>query len=143
MPKTNMARFEVFIGTWNTTGNVFAIGEAERNDLVATDTYLWIPGRHFILHQVDARFGDTVSRSMEVMGYNSKRKRHFSRSYDDQGASEEFILELRGRRWAITGANVRFNGSFDAGRNRLAGLWEMKIPTGRWRPWIDLLLERA
>jgi hypothetical protein len=142
IPKT-MSRFSVFIGTWNTTGDVFPIGDLPSSAVIATDTYRWLPGQHFILHEADARFGGAVSRSIEVMGYNSKRKRHVSRSYDDQGKSEDFVLELRGRRWSITGATVRFNGSFDAARNRLSGLWEMKPPKSRWRPWIDLKLERA
>ena len=142
MPRT-MSRFNVFIGTWNTTGNVFPIGDSPRTDLIATDTYLWLPGQHFIVHQVDARFGGAAARSMEVMGYDSKRKKHVSRSYDDQGESEDFVLELRGRRWSISGATVRFNGSFDATRNRLTGLWEMKPPKSQWQSWIDLILERA
>ena len=59
IPKT-MSRFSVFIGTWNTTGDVFPIADVSSSDLVATDTYLWVPGQHFILHEVDARFGGQV-----------------------------------------------------------------------------------
>ena len=143
MTNRHMTRFEVFIGTWNTTGEVYGVGGEAATSLIATDTYAWIPGKHFILHEADARFGDQVARSIEIMGYDAKRKKHFSRSYDDQGASEEFVLELRGRRWAITGAGMRFNGSFDANRNRLTGLWELKSAKGRWQPWIELVLERA
>ena len=142
IPKT-MSRFSVFIGTWNTTGDVFPVADVSSSDLVATDTYLWVPGQHFILHQVDARFGGTVSRSIEIMGYDAKGKKHVSRSYSDQGMSEDFILELQGRQWSITGATVRFNGSFDASRNTLSGLWELKPPKSRWQRWIDLRLERA
>jgi hypothetical protein len=142
VPRT-MSRFSLFIGTWNTTGNVFPIGDSPSTDLIATDTYLWIPGQHFILHEADARFGGHVSRSIEVMGYDSKRKKHVSRSYDDQGKSDDFVLELRGRQWSITGATVRFNGSFDSTRNCLTGLWELKLPKSRWQPWIDLKLDRA
>lgn len=142
IPKA-MWRFSVFIGTWNTTGHVFAVGHSPSTDLVATDTYLWLPGQYFILHEADARLGGAVARSIEVMGYDSERRIHVSRSYDDQGKSEDFVLELRGRRWSIIGATVRFNGSFDASRNHLGGLWEMKPPKSRWLPWIDLELERA
>ena len=77
------------------------------------------------------------------MGYDAKGKKHVSRSYSDQGMSEDFILELQGRQWSITGATVRFNGSFDASRNTLSGLWELKPPKSRWQRWIDLRLERA
>jgi hypothetical protein len=80
-----MSRFEVFIGTWNTTGEVLATGEAPGTMLSATDTYRWLPGKHFIAHDVDARLGSTPTRSMEVMGYDLGKKKYLARSYDDQG----------------------------------------------------------
>ena len=143
MPSDRMSRFEIFVGTWNTRGEVLETDAGPASTLLATDTYRWLPGRHFILHEVDARFGDSVSRSIEVMGYDPARRKHISRSYDDRGASEEFGLELRGRRWRISGESVRFDGRFDADGARLTGLWELKSRKSRWQPWIRLELERA
>lgn len=143
MAKTHMAQYEIFIGTWNTTGNVLAVGAASPTNLVATDTYRWLPGRKFIYHEVDARFGGVVSRSIEIMGYDLKRKKYTSRSYDDQGVTEEFAIELNRKQWRISGESVRFNGKFDPSGNRLAGLWEMKTSKLRWEPWIELELVRA
>lgn len=143
MPTNRMARFEIFIGTWNTTGEVLAIDGAEATVLSATDTYRWLPGRHFIVHDVDARFGQAVTRSMEVMGYDKQAKRYFATSYDDQGVSEAFDVNLRGKKWSISGAAVRFNGEFDSRGERLTGLWEMKSEKSGWQPWIKLQLVRA
>jgi hypothetical protein len=143
MPTNRMSRFEIFIGTWNTTGEVLAVDGAEATVLSATDTYRWLPGRQFIVHDVDARFGRTVSRSMEVMGYDQEAKKYFARSYDDQGVSEVFDVNLRGKKWSISGATVRFNGGFDTQGDRLTGLWEMKGKKGGWQPWIKLQLVRA
>jgi hypothetical protein len=138
-----MSRFEVFIGTWNTSGEVLAIDDAPAAVLSATDTYRWLPGRQFIVHDVDARFGQAVSRSMEVMGYDQRAKRYFARSYDDQGVSEVFDINPSGKKWSISGATVRFNGKFESGGDRLTGLWEMKSKKAGWRPWIKLELARA
>ena len=143
MPSDKMRRFEIFIGTWNTTGEVLATDSSAASTLVATDVYRWLPGRRFIVHDVDARFGGEVSRSMEVMGYDSKRRKHVSRSFDDRGVSEEFDLVLGGRRWRISGATVRFDGRFSKGGDRLSGLWELKSKKSGWQPWIDLKLVRA
>ena len=57
MPPNRMSRFEIFIGTWNTTGEVLAVDDAPATVLIATDTYRWFPGHQFIVHDVDARFG--------------------------------------------------------------------------------------
>ncbi len=143
MAKSQMARFEIFIGTWNTSGNVLAIDDAPATVLSATDSYRWLPGERFIVHEVDARFGRDVSRSMEVMGYDLQRKKYVSRSYDDQGVSETFDIELDRKRWRISGQSVRFNGKFDSHGNKLTGLWEMKSSKASWRPWIELELVRA
>ncbi len=56
MPATRMAKFEVFIGTWNTTGEVLATESDPAGILSATDVYRWLPGRHFVIHDVDSRF---------------------------------------------------------------------------------------
>ena len=54
-----------------------------------------------------------------------------------------FVVEISGRRFHIVGKAVRFNGGFDAQKNRLAGLWELKVSRARWQPWIQLELVRA
>jgi hypothetical protein len=143
MPANRMSRFGIFIGTWNTTGEVLATDAGPAGTLAATDTYAWLPGGHFILHTADARFDGQPSRSSEVMGYDAAKKHHASRSYDDQGKAEDFVLTLTGKRWQIAGAAVRFDGRFDARGEKLTGLWEMKGKRGRWQPWIRLELVRA
>jgi Protein of unknown function (DUF1579) len=143
MPVNRMSRFEIFVGVWNTTGEVLETDAAPASTLVATDTYRWLPGHQFIIHDVDARFDQQPARSMEVMGYEQSSKKYFARSFDDQGVTEAFEIALVGRRWKIIGKNVRFSGGFDERRNRLSGLWELKAKRGAWQPWIKLELRRA
>ena len=138
-----MARFEVFIGTWNTRGEFYETDDAPATTLSATDTYRWLPGRHFIVHDVDARFGTDIARAMEVIGFDAGSKKYVARSYDDKGASETYEVSLNGRRWRITGKTTRFDGRFDSAGDRLTGLWELKKPRGRWQPWIELEVTRA
>lgn len=143
MAANRMSRHEVFIGTWNTTGEVLKTEGAPATTLSATDTYRWLPGRHYIAHDADARFGESPSRSMEVIGYDRSARKYFARSFDDKGTSEEFDVALRGRKWSIVGASVRFSGKFSADRNQLTGLWELKGRKAGWQPWIKLRLVRA
>jgi hypothetical protein len=143
MATNRMSRFEVFIGTWNTTGDVLETENAPATSLSATDTYRWLPGKHFIAHDADARFGASPTRSMEVIGYDRTARKYFARSYDDQGASENFEVTLRGKTWRIVGDSVRFSGKFNADDSRLTGLWEMKGKKAGWQPWIRLMLVRA
>jgi Protein of unknown function (DUF1579) len=143
MTTNRMARFEIFIGTWNTTGEVIETNSAPAAKLSATDTYRWLPGQHFIVHDADARFGEAPTRSTEVIGYDLASKKYLARSYDDQGASEVFEVALKGRSWSIKADAARFNGKFDARRLTLTGLWELKDKKVGWQPWIKLTLARA
>jgi len=138
-----MSKFEVFIGTWNTTGEVLETEANPAGSLSATDTYRWLPGGHFVVHDVDARFDGKPTRSMEIIGFDASKQQYCARSYDDQGSTETFVVALNGRRWRIGGKTVRFDGRFDAHKNRLRGLWEIKGSKAGWQPWIQLELVRA
>lgn len=143
MAANRMSRFEIFIGTWNTTGEVLATDNSPATMLSATDTYRWLPGKQFIIHDVDARFGNQPTRSIEMIGYDPHQKRYTARSYEDQGGSEEFEVVLNGKKWTILGKTVRFDGKFDSKGNKLEGLWELKSSKSVWQPWIKLKLIRA
>lgn len=143
MPVNRMSRLEVLIGIWNTTGEVLETEGAPASILSATDTYRWLPGKHFIVHDADARFDNQPTRSMEIIGYDIERKKYLARSYDDQGSSEEFEVKLKGKSWAILGVGVRFSGKFNATSTELTGLWELKGRKLGWQPWIKLKLARA
>jgi hypothetical protein len=143
MLANKMSRFEIFIGTWNTTGEVLQTEDAPATTLSATDTYQWLSGKHFIAHDADARFGDIPSRSMEVIGFDATKKRYLARSFDDQGASEVFEVALRGKNWSLVGATARFKGKFVSKNDELHGLWELKGKKAGWQPWIKLKLVRA
>jgi hypothetical protein len=95
------------------------------------------------VHDVDARFDGKPARSMEIIRFDSSKRQFFARSYDDQRTVEEFLVALNGRRWSIKGTAVRFNGSFDAKKNRLKGLWELRGAKSGWKPWTKLELARA
>lgn len=138
-----MSKLEIFIGTWNTAGDVLETDAGPAGSLSATDTYRWLPGQHFIVHDVDAWFDGKPTRSMEVIGFDSSKRQHFARSFDDQGSTEAFVVSLKGRRWSIIGKSVRFAGSFDTQKNRLTGLWELNGSKAGWQPWIELKLTRA
>ena len=138
-----MSRLELFIGTWNTTGAVLATDGGPATTLSATDTYRWLPGKHFIIHEADARFGDKPTRSMEVIGQDLTSKEYVARAYDDRGASDVFEMALNGKRWSISGDAARFRGKFDATKNTLTGLWELKSDKVGWQAWIQLKLVRA
>ena len=69
MPTNNMSRLEVFIGSRNTTGEVLETASGPTGILSATDTYRWLPDKHCIAHDADARFdGSFNTRKNRLCG---------------------------------------------------------------------------
>jgi Protein of unknown function (DUF1579) len=132
----------IFVGVWNTEGEIAATPDSPASKLLATDIYEWLPGRRFLVHRVDARMGDAVSRSIEIYEYDSDDDAFRSRSYDDQGVSEEFKADLMGLKWTIAGADLRFSGQFSEDENEMAGQWERRVGQA-WAKLMDIRLRRA
>ena len=137
-----MSRYEIFIGMWNTQGEVLPTDLGPASTLLATDTYEWLPRRHFLLHRIDARFGRAPTRGLEIIGYSRPTQKYQARSYDDQGSEETFDVDLSGKRWRIFGKTVRFDGRFNRADDKLTGQWELKSQKSGWQPWIRLELVR-
>ena len=142
-PTAKHRALSVFAGKWITQGSIRATDEAASVELRAIDRYEWLPGGFFMLHQVDALIGTTASQSIEVMGYDAQQACYVTRSYDDQGTSDGFTAQLKGRAWSIDGEKVRFRGAFDASCSILAGTWEQRNSQGRWHPWMDIKLRKV
>ena len=131
-----------FVGTWNTEGKIKANDGAKEQRLVATDIYEWLPGKGFLLHRVDARLGDQITRSIEIIGWDDDAGELFSTSYDDKGATSRFRCALEDHDWKIDGNGIRFRGAFDKDWNELTGTWELES-YGSWSPWMDIRLTKA
>ncbi|WP_159435584.1 DUF1579 family protein [Paracoccus solventivorans] len=137
-----MKSLSPFVGIWNTEGQIRASDEAEEQTMVATDIYEWLPGKCFLLHRVDARMGEDITRSTEIIGWDSEARTLFSTSYDAKGETSRFRCALDGHDWKIDGQGIRLRGAFDEDWNKLTGTWEMEAD-GSWSPWMGIVLTKA
>ncbi|MGD9739796.1 MAG: hypothetical protein AB7O56_01970 [Bauldia sp.] len=142
-PPARIAALAPLLGTWNTTGVVFAADGSEGARILATDFYEFFPGGHFMLHHVDARLGDAVTRSIEILRWDKERKVVAARSLNDRGGVEDSIIQLRGRRLRITGERMRFEGSFSPDFRTISGRWQQQGEEEEWKPAMDVVLTRA
>lgn len=131
-----------FVGIWNTQGKIRATDESDEQLMFATDVYEWLPGKCFLLHHVDARMGDQITRSTEIIGWDAEAQEFFSTSYDEQGGTSRFRCRLDDYDWKIDGSGIRFRDAFDKDWSELSGTWEMG-GDGSWSSWMDITLTRA
>jgi Protein of unknown function (DUF1579) len=142
-PTAKHLALSVFAGNWITQGTIRATKDAAASEMRAIDRYEWLPGGFFMLHTVDALIGGSVSQSIEVIGYDSEHACYVTRSYDDQGTSDDFTARLNGQAWSIDGEKVRFRGAFNADGAVLTGTWEQRSGQARWREWMDIALRKV
>ncbi|KQU97310.1 DUF1579 family protein [Devosia sp. Root105] len=132
---------DVFVGTWDTTITLLDQDGTEGAISKATDTYGWMANGHFLLHDVDAEIDGQHILSMEVIALDDSGPGYATRSYDADGSTSDFIAELSGEQWCITGSHQRFDGSFSADRDTLTGRWEQRDGS-EWHPLMTVRLIR-
>lgn len=141
--RSELERLEIFVGTWRTEGEIVTDPSAAPLPLRATDSYEWLPGRHFLLHRVDGRLGDEEVQTLEIIGYDATVGAYFTHSYDNHGNVGLYQASLHDRAWSITGSSERFTGAFSHDGTTLAGIWERFADGEGWTHWMTIRLTRA
>ena len=134
-------RLNVLYGTWQNTITALEPDGSEGETSRATDIYSWLPNGHFLMHEVDAMMGSQRVQSIEMIGIDSTSGEFFSRSYDPDGSTNDFISRIDGRSYMIDGKSQRFVGCFSDDGSQLTGEWT-QLDGDHWKPFVRILLEK-
>lgn len=132
---------DIFVGRWNTEGEMRADPSGGAIPFTATDTYEWLPSGLFLLHRVDARMGENEVKVLEVIGWDPSIQSYSCRSFDTAGNAGAYRASLTGRAWKIWGDTERFSGMFSEDGNSLSGTWE-RHDGSCWLHWMEVTLTR-
>lgn len=137
-PTDNHKRLNILAGVWDTTITMLgANGEVSR----AIDTYTWMPGGRFLVHDVDATMLDKSVQSIEIIGVDKATGTFFSRSYDPDGSINDFSSRMEGLEYTIEGRVQRFAGEFSQDGKTLQGEWKQST-NGVWLPFVKVVLRK-
>jgi hypothetical protein len=142
-PRPEHKRLDVFVGRWETEGQITDPSSGRTSRLTAVDTYEWLPGEFFLLHRVDGRMGEAEVKAIEIIGFDASSRTYFTHSFDNQGRAAAYKATLEDGVWTITGDAERFRGEFSDDRKKLTGKWERSPDGSRWVPWMDIQLTKA
>jgi hypothetical protein len=134
---------QIFVGTWNTEGEIEATSTEPGSRLKARDTYEWLPGGFFLLHRVEGCMGTTDVQSLEIIGYDATSRRYFTHSFDNYGVASAYQALLADDSWTILGDSERFLGRFNDDGTALSGTWERLADDSTWIPWMTITLTKA
>lgn len=134
----------LFVGVWNTEGEMRIGPSGQPAKFRATDTYEWLPGGHFLLHRIDANMPDGKIQGIEIIGYDRENNSYPMHSFDSSGNAGVMQARLGKDTWTFAGEGVRFTGGFRDNGKVFAGIWEVHPGDGAaWQPWMNVELRKV
>jgi hypothetical protein len=131
----------ILAGAWDTTITMIKGDSSDGEISRATDIYTWMPNGHFLVHEVDALMGDHHVQSTEIFGVDSELGGFFSRSYDPDGSTNDFVSKIDGLDYTIVGKVQRFAGHFNEDGSMLSGEWRQLVGDD-WMPFVRIVLKK-
>lgn len=128
-------QLDILVGVWDTTIIPLLPDGSPGEPSQAIDAYRWSANGLFVEHDVDAQMGGQRLQSTEILAVEPETGRYVTRSYDADGSMNDFVAELDGRKWRLTGQVQRFSGAFSPDGQRLEGEWEQRGDAG----WTRLM----
>lgn len=146
--QTALKKLDVFIGKWHAEGQSYGDGQQKNNPYasavpwISYESYEWLPGNFFILHNWDAKLGDSVFIGTEIIGYDEKEGGFFTRFFDNLGFHPDYKATVDGNVWNFTEPASRAKVTIDDDKNRMTFNWEWRKEDNDWLPLCDRVATR-
>ncbi|WP_157987794.1 hypothetical protein [Jiangella endophytica] len=124
---------DALVGAWRSAGETVDDPVVR---IEGSDVYEWLPGRHFLLHQVDVRIDGRHYQALEVF------EGDIARSYDSDGVAATMTVAAGSPGvLTLTGADSRARLVVADDGASMAARWE-RLDDGAWRHWMDMRFTR-
>ncbi len=143
VPAQHLEPLTPIIGRWRSSGTVLDADGSVVATVAGSDVYSWLPGGHWIVHEVDVIMGEERTQVLELIGGRDEGsggwQMHAFDTADSPGkmlltAAEPDLLLLQGD-------GVRSWFRIRAGDRHMTTLWEREVGH-RWIPWMDMRFDR-
>lgn len=143
IPTQHLEPLTPLVGRWRTSGAVFDEHGNTQTHLAGTDVYDWLPGGHWIAHDVDVTMGDQHVLVHELIGGVHPAggwQMHAFDAGDSPGVmrlslEEPSLLLLRGN-------EVRSWLRIRAEESTMTALWEREVGDS-WLTWMEVRFQRS
>jgi hypothetical protein len=138
-PVEHLQPLAPIIGRWRTSGSVLDGKGAVITTISGTDIYTWLPGGHWIVHEVDVTIGDQRTQTLELIGGRDEGtggwQMHAFDTEDRPGFMRLSLAEPG--LLLLEGDGVRSWFRPQAGPTYMTTLWEREID-GNWVAWMEM-----
>jgi len=140
--KEQLKILDAFEGKWNTEGKVYDSPYGPASEITGIDTYEWLPGGYFLIHNVNVLIGGVNSIAIEIIGYDTLNNNYFMHSYDNQGNNIIMQASINNKNLIFTGEKIRYKGKFSDDGMSITGNWEYLDDDLNWKLWMDIKLTK-
>jgi hypothetical protein len=143
-PVEHLAALAPIIGRWRSSGTVLDADGTITDRIVGTDTYTWLPGGHWIVHEVAVAMGDEPTHALELIGGRDEAtggwQMHAFDTADSPGRMVLTVVEPG--LLLLQGDGIRSWLRPEAGPNSMTTRWEREVD-GDWLTWMDMRFDRT
>ena len=132
--------FDVLVGHWNTTGDNVPAGDDAPISIRGTDKYEWLPGRKFLVHQVDVWMGDEKVNVIEVIGPCGAAFAAIPMNSFDNGGNHTLMhaTQESPNVWLFFNDDLRTRLTIHESGLSMTARWERKGDSERWMHWLNM-----
>lgn len=140
MSKIGNSTFKRLIGSWKTSGQIYAGNEI--TNLSGKDSYELILDGNCILHRADVMMGNEKSETLEIISTGPSAGTAQIQYINSKGERGEMTGELTGNEFHIHGKGIKFTGTINEESTVIAGKWYLEADNKEWKEFIELKLEK-
>lgn len=142
-PARHLETLAPIIGRWRSSGTVLDEHGTVTANVSGTDIYRWLPGGHWIVHEVDVMMGEQRTQVLELIGGRDDGTGGWQMHAFDT-ADRPGVMGLTAEQpglLLLQGDGVRSWFRIQAGERYMTTLWEREL-NGEWIPWMDMRFDR-
>jgi hypothetical protein len=128
-------RLDVFVGKWTIEG---VTKDGRTVAIRGTETYQWMPGGFFLMHNLNVRVGEDDYYAHEIIGYDASRQQFTINSFDSWGQKDNYQATVQNNAWTYSGQSRRGTVAFNRDGDSMTADWQMSFNGSDWQPWMDL-----
>ena len=107
-----------------------------------TDSYEWLSGEFFLIHEVDVVMGDDRNETIEIIGYDKQAGKFTLQHFDNKGNTGLMKGSYENGIWTYLGEALRFTGGFKNDGQEFSGVWEQSSDGKQWVHFMEIRLEK-
>jgi hypothetical protein len=143
IPVKHLEPLQAIIGRWRSSGTILDEDGLSVGTIAGTDTYSWLPGGHWVVHEVDVMMGEERTQVLELIGGHDEASGGWQmHAFDTADSPGRMSLTVKGPGLLLLQGNgVRSWFRPQAGPDRMTTLWEREVDDV-WISWMDMRFER-